>query len=295
MRIFVTGASGFVGSAIVKKLHARGHAVLGLARSEASAAKLLQQGVTVLRGDLEDIASLRAAVRQTDGVIHAGYIHDFSRMDHAAAVDQQAILAMGEELAGSGRPLIVTSGTAMVAPGRLATEQDQPVAGAHPRSASNVAALALAEKGVRVALVRLPPTVHGAGDHGFVPMLITLAREKGAAFYVGSGENRWPAVNRFDAAELFCLAAEQAQAGAILHAVQEDGIPFRQIAATIASGLALPLKSLTLQEAQEWLGWMARFAATDNPTSSAWTRQTFNWQPDGPGLLQDMRETDYFR
>ncbi|WP_416413409.1 SDR family oxidoreductase [Pantoea sp. App145] len=295
MRIFVTGASGFVGSAIVKKLHARGYQVLGLARSDASAEKLQLQGVTVIRGDLEDIASLRAAVQQSDGVIHAGYIHDFSRMDHAAAVDQRAILAMGEELAGSNRPLIVTSGTALVAPGRMATEQDPPAAGAHPRSDSNVAALALADKGVRVALVRLPPTVHGAGDHGFVPILINLAKEKGAAVYVESGENRWPAVNRFDAAELFCLAAEKAEAGTILHAVQEEGIAFRQIAETIASGLSLPVKSLTMDEAQSWLGWMARFAAIDNLASSEWTRKTFNWQPNGPGLLQDMRETDYFR
>ncbi len=294
MRIFVTGASGFIGSAIVKKLQARGYDVLGLARSEASAEKLQQQNVQVIRGDLQDIASLRHAVEQSDGVIHAGYIHDFSRMDHAAEVDQQAIVAMGEILAGSDRPLIVTSGTALVAPGQLATEQIPPRAGAHPRSNSNIAALALADRGVRVALVRLPPTVHGAGDRGFVPMLIAMAKEKGAAVYVGDGENRWPAVHRDDAAELFCLAAEQAEAGAILHAVQEEGIPFRQIAETIGAGLELPVKSLTPDEARSWLGWMAFFAATDNPSSSAWTRQTFGWQPTGPGLLQDMRESGYF-
>ncbi|WP_345830278.1 SDR family oxidoreductase (plasmid) [Pantoea sp. BRR-3P] len=294
MRIFVTGASGFIGSAIVKKLQTRGYEVLGLARSDASAEKLQQQGVQVVRGELEDVASLRNAVEQSDGVIHAGYIHDFSRMDHAAEVDQRAILAMGEVLAGSNRPLIVTTGTALVSPGQLATEHIRPVAGAHPRSNSNVAALAMADRGVRVALVRLPPTVHGAGDHGFIPMIINMAKEKGAAVYVGEGENRWPAVHRNDAAELFCLAAEKAEAGAILHAVQEEGIPFRQIAETIGAGLALPVKSLTLEEAKAWLGWMAFFASTDNPSSSAWTRQTFGWQPTEPGLLQDMRGAGYF-
>ncbi|MXP52944.1 SDR family oxidoreductase [Pantoea sp. Seng] len=294
MRLFVTGASGFIGSAIVKKLQARGVDVLGLARSDASAEKLHQQGVQVMRGDLEDIASLRSAVEQSDGVIHAGYIHDFSRMDHAATIDQQAILAMGEVLAGSNRPLVVTTGTALVSPGRLAVEQTQPVSGGHPRSDSNIAALALADKGVRVSLVRLPPTVHGAGDHGFVPMIINMAKEKGAAVYIGDGANRWPAVHRDDAAELFCLAAEHAEAGTILHAIQEGGIPFRQIAETIGAGLSLPLKSLSMEEAKEWLGWMAFFASIDNPASSEWTRQTFNWQPTGPGLLQDMREAGYF-
>lgn len=294
MRLFVTGASGFIGSAIVKKLQARGVDVLGLARSDASAEKLHQQGVQVMRGDLEDIASLRSAVEQSDGVIHAGYIHDFSRMDHAATIDQQAILAMGEVLAGSNRPLVVTTGTALVSPGRLAVEQTQPVSGGHPRSDSNIAALALADKGVRVSLVRLPPTVHGAGDHGFVPMIINMSKEKGAAVYVGDGANRWPAVHRDDAAELFCLAAEHAEAGTILHAIQEEGIPFRQIAETIGAGLSLPVKSLSMEEAKEWLGWMAFFASIDNPASSEWTRQTFNWQPTGPGLLQDMREAGYF-
>ncbi|WP_343550629.1 SDR family oxidoreductase [Pantoea sp.] len=294
MRIFVTGASGFIGSAIVKKLQARGYQVQGLARSDASAEKLQQQGVQVIRGDLEDLASLRNAVEQSDGVIHAGYIHDFSRMDHAAAVDLRAIQAMGDVLAGSNRPLIVTSGTALVSPGRLATEDIQPSAGVHPRSNSNIAALALADKGVRVALIRLPPTVHGAGDHGFIPMIINMAKEKGAAVYINQGENRWPAVHRDDAAELFCLAAEQAEPGAILHAVQEEGIAFRQIAETIGAGLSLPVKSLSAEEAKAWLGWMAFFAATDNPSSSAWTRKTFNWQPTGPGLLEDMREAGYF-
>ena len=295
MRIFVTGASGFIGSAIVKKLQARGDDVLGLARSEASAEKLRQQGVEVIHGDLQDVASLRRAAEQCDGVIHTGYIHDFSRMDHAASVDQQAIVAMGDVLAGSQRPLIVTSGTALVASGQLATEQMRPRAGAHPRSHANVAALALADRGVRIALVRLPPTVHGVGDHGFVPMIIQQAKEKGAAVYIDSGENRWPAVHREDAAELFCLAVEKAQAGAILHAVQEEGIPFRQIAETIGAGLGLPVKRLTSAEARAWLDWMAFFAATDNPSSSAWTRQTFDWHPSGPGLLQDMREAGYFR
>jgi nucleoside-diphosphate-sugar epimerase len=294
MRIFVTGASGFIGSAIVKKLQARGYQVQGLARSEASAEKLHQQGVQVIHGDLEDIARLQNAVEQSDGVIHAGYIHDFSRMDYAAEVDQRAILAMGDVLKGSDRPLIVTSGTALVSPGSLATEHIRPMPGAHPRSNSNVAALTLADRGVRVALVRLPPTVHGAGDHGFIPMIINMAKEKGAAVYIGEGENRWPAVHRDDAAELFCLAAEHAKPGAILHAVQEEGISFREIAETIGAGLALPVKSLTLEEAKTWLGWMAFFAATDNPSSSAWTRETFNWQPNGPGLLHDMREAGYF-
>lgn len=295
MRLFVTGASGFVGSAVVEKLLARGHQVLGLARNDEAAAKLRAAGVGVHRGSLEDHDSLREAAKATDGVIHTAFIHDFTRFQHSVEVDGRVISVLGDALAGSDRPLIVTSGTMLLPLNRLSTETDYAEPGRNPRASSDAIALAQAERGVRAALVRLPPTVHGAGDHGFIPMIIGMAKKNGAAVYIGEGENRWPAVGRYDAAELFCLAAEQAEAGTSLHAVQEEGIPFRKIAETIGAGLNLPVKAVSSEEAPKWLDWMTHFAAGDNPTSSHQTQQTFGWRPQGPDLLSDMRDSGYFR
>src|SRR5689334_3048121 len=231
MRVFVTGASGFIGSAVVPELIGAGHSVLGLARSDESAAALASAGAEVQRGSLGDVDSLRAGAADADGVIHIAYIHDFSQMEENARVDLRAVEAFGDELAGSDRPLVIASGTALLAPGRLATEEDQ--ANPSNRGASEHLLDELAGRGVRTAAIRLSPSVHGEGDHGFVPFLIDLARRKGVAGYIGDGANRWPAVHRIDAARLFRLALESAPAGAKLHAVGDEGIPTRDIAAVI--------------------------------------------------------------
>lgn len=292
MRIFVTGATGFVGSATVQDLLAAGHQVLGLARSDASAEKLAATGAEVLRGDLTDLDSLRQGASSADGVIHTGFIHDFSRFEEVCQVDRQAIEAMAGALEGSDRPMLVCSGTAMLPPGRLGTEQessDSPF----PRVASERAVEAAAARGVKISVMRLPPTVHGAGDHGFVPILIDLARQKGVAVYVGEGTNTWPAVHRLDAARLFRLAIEKGLSGVRYHAVAELAVPFRDIAAAIGKGLGVPVVSKTPEEAAEHFGWFAHFAAIDNRVSSDWTRDTLGWKPTHAELLADMAET-YF-
>lgn len=296
MRVFVTGATGFVGTAIVAELLGSGHRVLGLARSEAAAAALRAMGAEVHRGSLEEPASLAAGAAAAEGVIHAGFIHDFSRFEENCAIDRAAILAMGAALAGSGRPLIVTSGTLLVGPGRLAVESEAGPSGPGviPRIASEHAAVALAGQGVRAMILRLPPSVHGAGDHGFVPHLIGLAREKGAAAFIGDGTNRWPGVHRADAARLYRLALEHGEAGARYHGVAEEGLPFRAIAEVIASHLKLPQRSLTAAEAAAHFGWIAPFVAIDGPASSAQTRAALGWTPTGPGLLADMAGAGYF-
>ncbi|MFH8136083.1 SDR family oxidoreductase [Pantoea osteomyelitidis] len=294
MRLFVTGATGFVGSAIVEQLLAQGNQVLGLARSEASARQLRACGVQVQMGSLEDAESLQAGIRATDGVIHTAFIHDFSRFEASVEIDRRAIQIMGNRVAGSQRPFIVTSGTAMLPAGKLVTEQDKPTT-THPRHYSDLAALALAERGVCISLVRLPPSVHGAGDHGFIPMLIERARNNGVSVYIEDGANRWPAVQRADAAALFCAAAEKALSGASLHAVGEQGIPFRAIASLIGERLGVPVKSVSQAEAAGYLGWMAYFAALDNPASSQWTQEKLGWTPRGSGLLEEMRDAGYFR
>jgi nucleoside-diphosphate-sugar epimerase len=297
MRVFVTGATGFIGSATVEDLIAAGHQVLGLARSDAAAKSVAAAGAQVHRGDLEDLDSLRRGAAAADGVIHTGFIHDFARFKAVCETDRHAIQALGAALAGSERPLIVTSGTALVAPGRLATEDDDPASGAsaHPRIASEEAAAAAAAQGVRVSVVRLSPSVHGDGDHGFVPNLISLAREKGVSVYVGDGLNRWTAVHRFDAARLFRLALEKAAAGARYHGVAEDGIAFRDIAAVIGRRLNIPVVGKSTAEAADHFGWFAAFAALDCPASSALTQQRLAWQPTQPGLIADLeRSARYF-
>ncbi|MFD1873340.1 SDR family oxidoreductase [Hymenobacter bucti] len=291
MKVFVTGASGFVGSAVVQELRQAGHQVLGLARSEASAQALVAAGAEVLQGDLTDLESLKRGAAAADGVIHLAYNHDFSQYEAAATTETSAIEAMGSVLAGSDRPLVVTSGFAGFAPGRLATEEDTPTATVRT---SEQAALALVPQGVRAMVVRLAASVHDAGDHGFVPYLIGLARQKGEAAYLGDGQNRWPAVHRLDAARLFRLALEQGVAGARYHGVGDEGIAFRDLAATIGQHLGVPVVSKSAAEAAEHFGWMARFAGLDMAASGALTQQRLGWQPAHPSLLADLALGHYF-
>lgn len=293
MRIFVTGATGFIGSAIVTELIGAGHQVLGLARSDASAKSLAAAGAGVHRGSLEDLYSLRSAAGAADGVIHTAFIHDFSNYAAAAETDRLAIETLGAALAGSDRPLIVTSGTALLSPGRLAKEEDAPPIDSFPRK-SEQAAASVAALGVRVSIVRLPPSVHGNGDHGFIPILIRLAREKGASAYVADGLNRWPAVHRLDAAHLYRLVLEKALAGATYHGVAEEGVPFRDIAQVIGRRLNLPVIGKISGEASNHFGWFARFASIDNPTSSQQTRKLLGWEPKQPGLIPDIDRPSYF-
>jgi len=288
MRVFVTGASGFVGSAVVSELIAAGHQVLGLARSDESAAAVSAAGAEVQRGSLDDSESLRSGAAGADAVIHTAFIHDWSNFERSCATDERAIETLGGVLAGSNRPLLVTSGVAMLRPGQLSTEEM--VAPFHPEfpRASERAAGALGARGVRSGIVRLPPSVHGAGDHGFVPILIGIAREKGVSAYVGEGANRWPAVHRSDAARVYRLAIGKSIPMAHLHAVAEEGVPFREIAEAIGRGLNLPVVSKSRDEAAEHFGWFARFAAIDCPSSSAKTREALGWAPEQPGLIADV-------
>ena len=298
MRVFVTGATGFIGSAIVPELISAGHQVLGLARSDTAAKSLAAAGAQVHRGDVEDADSLRSGAAASDGVIHTGFIHDFSRFKDVCEIDRHAIEALGSALAGSDRPLIVTSGTVLVTPGRLATEDDATALTSDdsPRVASEEAARALAERGVHVAVVRLSPSVHGDGDHGFVPMLIGVAREKGVSAYVGDGLNRWTAVHRLDAAHLFRLALEKGSAGGRYHGVDEEGIAFRDIAEAIGRRLNIPVVSMSREQAAEHFGGLAMFTQLDGPASSALTRERLGWQPRHPGLIPDLdRSADYFK
>jgi nucleoside-diphosphate-sugar epimerase len=294
MRVFVTGATGFIGSAIVAELQGAGHEVVGFARSDEAAASLTAAGAQVHRGDLDDPGSLRSGAAASDGVIHTGYNHDFANIAGAAETDRRAIETLGEALAGSGRPFVVAAGTALIRPGQLATEDDAvPASGAHPRVSEQVA-LPFAARGVRVCVVRLAPSVHGEGDHGFVPHVIDVAREKGVSAYVGDGANRWPAVHRLDAAHLFRLALEDAPAGARLHAVGDEGVPFRDIAGVIGRHLNLPVTAISREEADGHFGWFALFASIDVPASSALTQQRMGWHPVQPGLIADLDKGHYF-
>lgn len=296
MRVFVTGASGFIGSALVPELIGAGHQVLGLARSDASARVLAAAGAEVHRGALDDPDSLRAGAALADGVVHLAYIHDFSDLHTAERADQAAVDALGGALEGSDRPLVVTSGTLVMAAGRVATEQDAPdpaSAGAH-RIAPEQTALGLASRGVRSSAVRLAPTVHGEGDGGFLAALITTARDKGVSGYIGEGTNRWPAVHRLDAARLFRLALETAPAGSALHGAAEEGVAIRAIAEVIGRHLDLPVVSITRDDAADHFGWLAGFLGADVPASSELTRRLTGWQPTHPGLLDDLDQGHYF-
>jgi nucleoside-diphosphate-sugar epimerase len=295
MRVFVTGASGFVGSAVVRNLLAAGHQVLGLARSEASASALVAAGAMPHRGDLTDLDSLRKGADVSDGVVHTGFNHDFTNFKANCEWDRAVIETLGAGLAGSNRPLVITSGTGLLAGQGMVTEADTPRAGnLNPRLATEEAAKLAAAGGARVSVVRLPPSVHGDGDHGFVPMLIGMAREKGISAYIGEGQNLWPAVHRFDAAELFRLALEKGAADARYHGSAEGGVPFKEIAEVIGKRLGLPFVSLSAEEAAGHFGWFAHFAAIDNPSSSEWTRKELSWKPTGPGLIADLDRPSYF-
>ncbi|WP_436488970.1 SDR family oxidoreductase [Chitinophaga sp. ARDCPP14] len=294
MRVFVTGATGFVGTAIVQELLAAGHQVLGLARSDASAQKLIEAGAEVHRGDLEDLESLRSGAAQSDGVIHAGFIHDFTRFKEVCEVDKTAIETIGDVLAGSDRPLIVTSGTALVSPGKLATEDIIPLFNpAWPR-ASEQAADKVAALGVRTAVIRLSPSVHGDDDkHGFVPILVNIAREKGISAYIGDGQNRWNAVHRLDAAHLYRLALENAEPGARYHASAEEAITVKTIAEAIGKQLNFPVVPVMPEAAAEHFGWFSQMAAIDCPASSVWTQEHIKWRPTHAPLLTDIENSIY--
>jgi len=294
MRVFVTGATGFIGSAIVGELIAAGHKVLGLARSNAATASLIAAGADVHRGSLEDLGSLRSGAMRADGTIHTAFNHDFSKFKENCEADRRVIETLGAALAGSDRPLVVTSGTGLLKPGRLVTEEDVPESSPIPRVASEEAAAAVAARGVNISTVRLPPSVHGDGDHQFVPLLIGIAREKRVSAYVGAGRNRWPAVHRLDAARLFRLALEKGLAGARFHGVAEEGVPFRDIASAIGRGLNVPIVEKSTEEANSHFGWFAHFAALDNPASSRRTREVLGWQPTQAALIADLDRGRYF-
>jgi nucleoside-diphosphate-sugar epimerase len=296
MRVFVTGATGFIGAAVVQELIGAGHQVLGLARSDAAQSSLGAAGAQAHRGALDDPESLRRGAAGADGVIHAAFVHDFSNMAAAAETDRLAIEALGAAMAGSGRPLVVTSTIGLLAQGGHTEDDalDFSSVDAH-RIASEGAALWLASRGVRASVVRLPPSVHGDGDQAFVPALIRLAREKGYSAYLGEGRNRWPAVHRLDAAHLYRLALEKGAAGARFHGVAEAGVPTRDIADLIARRLNVPVVSLPMAQAAAHFGWLGRFFALDVTASSTLTRQQLGWQPRQPGLLSDMeRGRHYF-
>jgi len=299
MRIFVTGASGWIGSAVVAELLAAEHQVLGLARSDASAEAVAAAGATVSRGDIGDLDVLRAAARDSDGVVHLAFRHDVAFTgDFQSAVDSDraAIEALGEALAGSDRPLAIASGLAGLKPGTLATERDvaEPFPGAGGRALNERAALAFAERGVRSMSVRFAPTVHGGGDNGFIARIVAADRAAGAAAYIGEGINRWPAVHRSDAARLVRLGIEGAPAGSVLHAVGEQGVVIRDVAEAIGRGLDLPVTSITAEQAQAHFGFLAGFLALDMPASNALTRELLSWEPSGPGLVADLEQGYYF-
>ncbi len=290
MRVFVTGATGWVGSVVVKELVEAGHQVTGLARSKDKAAALAATGARVLHGTLDDLGALHGAAADAEAVIHTAFNHDFSKFTENCEQDRRAIETLGSALEGSNRPLLVTSGVALLAPGRVATEADVPESSpSYPRK-SEAAARALADRGVHTTSVRLSPSVHGLGDHGFIPVLIALARETGVSAYIGEGLNRWPGVHRLDAGRLYRLVLEQGATEPAYHAVADEGVPFKAIAEVIGRQLGLPVEPRD----SEHFGWFAGFASLDMPASSERTRSLLGWEPAGPDLLTDLDQPGYY-
>ncbi|WP_314148767.1 SDR family oxidoreductase [uncultured Leifsonia sp.] len=295
MRVFVTGASGWIGSAVVPELVAAGHQVTGLARSEASAERISAAGARPHPGSLDDLESIRSGAAAADAVIHLGFRHDFTDYAASGRTERAVVQTIGDELAGSGRGFLFASGVAAT-PGRVLTEEDpSPYTGPDaPRGGGEALAFEYADRHVRPVALRFAPTVHGAGDHGFTAVLVGVARERGVAAWIGDGENRWPAVHRLDAARLVRLALEQAPAGGIVHAIGEEGIPTRAIAEAIGAGLGVPTASIAREEAAEHFGWIGGFFGMDIPASSALTRERYGWEPTGPTLLEDLAAGSYF-
>jgi nucleoside-diphosphate-sugar epimerase len=305
MRIFVTGASGWIGSAVVPELIGAGHEVVGLARSDESADALRGAGADVQRGGLDDLEVLRAAAEASDGVIHLAFKHDLAfsgDFEGAAAADREAVEVFGDALAGSDRPFVIASGLLGLAPGRIATETDgqtsdpdAPASGPSVRHATAQFTAALGSRGVRSSVLRLPPTVHGDGDNGFMATLVGIARDEGVAGYIGDGANRWPAVHRSDAARLFRLAVEKAPAGSTLHATGDEGVPIRAVAEVMGRQLGVPVESVAPADAAAHFTWLAGFIGLDSPASSAATRELLGWEPTGIGLIEDLEQGHYFR
>jgi len=307
MRVFVTGASGWIGSAVVPELIGAGHQVVGLARSDVSADDLAAAGAEVHRGTLDDLDGLRSAAGESDGVIHLAFKHDIAftgDFQGAVDADRRAVDALGEVLAGSDRPFVIASGTLGLAPGRVATEHDgqslaptSGAAGGGPQTRLDTAlvTLSLASRGVRSSVVRLPPTCHGDGDNGFMAMIIGIARAKGVSGYIGDGTSRWPAAHRLDAAHLFCLALEKAPAGSVLHAAAEEGVRIRDVAEVIGRHLDVPVVTISSEDAGEHFGFLGLLLALDSPASSALTRELVGWQPTHVGLIDDLDQGHYFR
>lgn len=295
MRVFVTGASGFVGSAVVKELLQAGHQVVGLARTDKAAEALTQAGAAVHRGDIYDLESIKNGVTGCDAVIHTAFNHDFSKFKENCETDRKVISTLGAALAGTDRPLVITSGVGLMRKDHILTEDDLPPGSdVIPRAATEEAAKAVAAQGVDTYIVRLPPTVHGKGDHGFIPIIIGMDKEKGTSVYIGTGENRWPAVHRFDAAVLYRLIIEQRPAQKVFHAVAEEGITFKQIATVIGEGLHIPTVSKEGTDAEAHFGWFTHFASIDCTASSEKSRKALGWEPKHATLLEDLVPGVYF-
>ena len=286
MRVFLTGATGFIGTAVAAELIGAGHQVLGVARTDAQMKTLAERGVEPHRGDLTDPASFVAGVKACDGVVHLAFIHDFSRFGENMEIEKATVMAMLDALEGSGKPFVATSGTALLAPGRLATEADAPAR--QGRGETEALVREAAARGVRSSVIRLPPITHEAGDGGFLPPLAAIARDKGVAGYVGDGANRWPAGNRADAAQLYRLALEKGEPGGVYHAVGDEGVPTRQIAAAIGKRLGLPTASISADEVGAHFGFFAMFIGLDIAASSRLTQERLGWRPTHAGLIEDI-------